>query len=549
MSAYQDTDKELKRMEKFLSKQFRDAEKEIKRKASEYLKKFDKMDKEKQQQVLDGKLTREEYARWREGKIMFGAHWENLLSKIQNELLNVTETATGYVNGKVPEIFAVHYNDVAMQINNSNVAGVSFEMVNSDTIKNLAMQKGVMLPPPKLLDKLKQTTWNKKKINAAVLQGILQGESMDKIANRISSVAIMNKKAAIRNARTMVTAAENSGRQSGLNRAEERGIIFDKLWIATLDGGTRDTHMKLNGETVPNKEMFVTKNGELEFPGDWRAPACEVYNCRCSLGSVVKGFKKVRDAELDKAIKKCRTRYEAEKNSAKREQIICEAGELIRNELTGAYNKYIQATTKKEAEENAKKLKQLARETLKSLRKCGTETPEKFAVPVDQIGASIHACTLVRQALSYYPTDWIDATLSNGRDALKCGIDPQRGYFNYYKRELFLSPNYEDRMLTTAFHELGHNMEHDVPNVLEAQREFYNRRTKGEKLVPLGGAYKPTEMTRRDNFINAYMGKFYPSGKSYELVSMGFQSYFNQTEELFKDSDYANFIMGVLALC
>jgi SPP1 gp7 family putative phage head morphogenesis protein len=142
-----------------------------------------------------------------------------------------------------------------------------------------------------------------KKINSQVLQGIIQGESIPKIAKRIGNVQEMNKDAAIRSARTIVTGAENKGRMDSYKRAEADGIILQKEWIATNDNRTRHAHSYLDGVVIDCDKPFETvlwlsKNkrmpDKIMFPGDPSAHPANVYNCRCSMASVVKGFKKVR---------------------------------------------------------------------------------------------------------------------------------------------------------------------------------------------------------------------------------------------------------------
>ena len=289
MSADSWTDEELIKIENHLRAEFKSAQKEIKAKSEAYFEKFFKMDKIKAKQVEDGTLSQEEYNQWRHNKIMYGEHWHNLVDQITKELLNVNKTALDYINGKVPQIYAVNFNSIAEVIENSPVEGYSFELVNADTVKNLEGQEDIMLPPPKDIDAIKDIAWNAKKVNSVVMQGILQGSNMKEIADKLAvAVCESNEKAAIRNARTMVTAAENSGRQSGMNRAEASGIIFKKRWIATNDSRTRPSHMAQHGELVNNGEKF--SNG-LMFPGDWSVNLPhEIYNCRCTLGSWVTGF-------------------------------------------------------------------------------------------------------------------------------------------------------------------------------------------------------------------------------------------------------------------
>ena len=119
---------------------------------------------------------------------------------------------------------------------------------------------------------------------------------MDKIASRLSKVTGMNETAAIRNARTMVTGAENKGRQDSYARATADGIILQKEWISTNDSRTRHSHAVLDGAIVDQDKKF--DNGLL-YPGDPNGRPEEVWNCRCALAAVVKGFKK---AQVQKAM-------------------------------------------------------------------------------------------------------------------------------------------------------------------------------------------------------------------------------------------------------
>ena len=138
----------------------------------------------------------------------------------------------------------------------------------------------------------KDMAWNTRKINSAVLQGILQGESITKISKRLLPILDNNESAAVRNARTMVTSAENHGRLDRYHDYEDEGIVMTKMWLATPDGRTRDWHLDMDGQEVPVEDPFIDGLGnELEYPGDEMAPGETVYNCRCSMRSHITGVR------------------------------------------------------------------------------------------------------------------------------------------------------------------------------------------------------------------------------------------------------------------
>ena len=282
------TDEKLEEMERHLSAIYSRAEKEVQKTADEYFSKFAKQDESKRKLVEQGKLTEEEYTKWRKGKVMYGKRFTEMKEQCAKQLLNVNQTALAYVNGELPEVYALNYNALAGSVD--GIGGYSFTLVDADTVRNLAVTDTSLLPY-KEIDPAKDIPWNMKKINAETLQGILQGESMDKIAKRLRNVQEMNKTQAIRSARTIVTGAENKGRQDSYARAEADGIILQKEWLATNDGRTRHSHAMLDGAIVDQDKKF--ENG-LMYPGDPSGRPEEVYNCRCTLVAKVNGFKKVQ---------------------------------------------------------------------------------------------------------------------------------------------------------------------------------------------------------------------------------------------------------------
>ena len=289
--AHTKTDQKLEEMEKRLSAIYSRAEKEIQKTADEYFSRFAKQDEAKRKLLEQGKITEEEYTKWRKGKVMYGKRFAEMKEQCAKQLLNVNQTAIAYINGELPEVYAMNYNAIESAVD--GVGGYSFTLVDADTVRNLAVTDTSLLPY-KEIDPAKDIPWNMKKINAETLQGILQGESMDKIAKRMMNVQEMNKTQAIRSARTIVTGAENKGRQDSYKRAEEDGIVMKREWIATNDSRTRHWHAELDGVEVDIDEPWENEFGKIMFPGDPSAEPANTYNCRCSMGAKVIGFKKVR---------------------------------------------------------------------------------------------------------------------------------------------------------------------------------------------------------------------------------------------------------------
>lgn len=297
-TAHRLTDDKLEEMEKRLSAIYSRAEKEIQQTADEYFSKFAKQDEAKRKLLEQGKITEEEYTKWRKGKVMYGKRFTEMKEQCAQQLLNVNKTAIAYINGELPEVYAINYNALESAVD--GVGGYSFTLVDADTVRNLAVTDTSLLPY-KEIDPAKDIPWNMKKINAETLQGILQGESMDKIAKRIMNVQEMNKTQAIRSARTIVTGAECKGRQDSYKRAQDDGIILRKYWLATYDKRARDWHKEAGNDYTEEKaieidDFFIVDGEKMLHPGDAMhgASGHNLYNCRCSIASKVIGFKKAK---------------------------------------------------------------------------------------------------------------------------------------------------------------------------------------------------------------------------------------------------------------
>lgn len=288
-AAHRATDKELERIEKKLTEIYKQAAKELGEKADKYFERFEVLDQQKRALVQAGKMTEAEYKKWRHGKLMTGEHWKQMQKQAAQRLTEADRIAAEYTNGRLPYVYALNYNSVAEGLE-TRLMGYSFELVDEATVRNLAESDKTLLPY-KVVDGKKAERWHTARVNAEVTQGILQGESIPKIAKRLkTNVGMIAKGSAVRNARTSVTSAENKGRIDMLHDARKKGVIVDKIWIAAHDSRTREAHLDLDGQQVPEDEAFESMLGPIEYPGDPDAPPEMVYNCRCSLGYKVVGF-------------------------------------------------------------------------------------------------------------------------------------------------------------------------------------------------------------------------------------------------------------------
>lgn len=120
----------------------------------------------------------------------------------------------------------------------------------------------------------------KKKITAQVSRGIATGMTFSDVAKQLEMQSRIGYNNAIRIARTEGHRIQTTATMDAMTEAKDRGADVVKQWDATLDGGTRESHIAVDGQIRELKEKF--SNG-LDYPGDPSGRAAEVINCRCAL--------------------------------------------------------------------------------------------------------------------------------------------------------------------------------------------------------------------------------------------------------------------------
>lgn len=289
------TDKELKKLERRISREYKQAEREVQAKLDDYLRRFEIKDKIKRQALEDGKITKQEYIKWRTGQIMIGKRWEEMKNTLAQDFHNANKIVASMTREFSYDAYALNHNYGTFEVEKGSLVDTSYTLYDRNTVERLVRDNPDMLPPPgkKVSQRIKEgkdVLWNKQQIQSVMTQSILQGEPIPSIAKRLATaVGDSNMKAATRNARTMTTGAENAGRVDSYKRAKRLGIKMQQMWIAILDGRTRHEHRQLDGQRVDVGKKFHVEGYEIEFPGDPHAAAEMVYNCRCTLIAVIPG--------------------------------------------------------------------------------------------------------------------------------------------------------------------------------------------------------------------------------------------------------------------
>lgn len=128
----------------------------------------------------------------------------------------------------------------------------------------------------------KDTSRLSKQIAAEISRGISNAATYGEIARNIASFSNIPKNNAARIARTEAHRIQNKATADAQWKAKEKGADVVKQWDSTLDGRTRDSHRKLDGQIRELDEPFEVNGMTAMQPGDFGDPA-EDCNCRCVL--------------------------------------------------------------------------------------------------------------------------------------------------------------------------------------------------------------------------------------------------------------------------
>lgn len=150
-------------------------------------------------------------------------------------------------------------------------------------IDKKAMLKSVELDP-KLSNKLYGSYMEQMKTNirAEVSRGIATADSYEHIARNISNRTNQSFNKTMRIVRTEGHRIQIEAAYEQQQKAKKAGADIVKQWDATLDGRTRKSHRKLDGQIRELDEPFEVNGHKAMHPAAFGRPEEDI-NCRCAL--------------------------------------------------------------------------------------------------------------------------------------------------------------------------------------------------------------------------------------------------------------------------
>ena len=173
-----------------------------------------------------------------------------------------------YTNGLVSTIYSLHHQGLPLTFPIDQAQVVKALVTNSAISEGLYKSLGV------------DTKHLREVISSEISRGIASGMSFSEMARNISNQTGIAKNRARSIVITESHRIQEEASQDVRTEAKKTGANIVKQWDATLDGRTRDTHRRLDGQIREVDEPFEIDGKEAMYPGGFGL-AEEDCNCRC----------------------------------------------------------------------------------------------------------------------------------------------------------------------------------------------------------------------------------------------------------------------------
>lgn len=214
----------------------------------------------------------------------------------------------GQIEGIIEKLHGDEYSTISQYLEESYVnayVGTAYDIAGQGIPLIMPIDQAAAVRAIQTESKISEGLYNalgvdtkslKKNIAKEVTRGIASGMTYEDIARNISNVSKAPMSNANRIARTEGHRIQQASTMDAQKAAKKKGADVVKQWDATLDGATRETHRKLDGQIREVDEPFEMDGKKAMFPGDFGDPA-EDCNCRCACLTRAKWG--LDEAELD----------------------------------------------------------------------------------------------------------------------------------------------------------------------------------------------------------------------------------------------------------
>jgi SPP1 gp7 family putative phage head morphogenesis protein len=212
---------------------------------------------------------------------------KTLEEEIKKRLMELTGKNAKTLKQSLKDIYELSYYGTGYSLETEAQVNIGYLPVSQDVITASVQNPISGLTLNERLEK--NRTDLVYSVKQEITQGLILGESYQKVAKRLKDKFEGDAAKAIRVAQTESHRVKNTGRFDSMQRAQAKGIQLKKRWVSTLDKKTRDRHRKLDGQQVDLDKPFKSSGGEALYPGSFGVASQDI-NCRCTYVSVIEGY-------------------------------------------------------------------------------------------------------------------------------------------------------------------------------------------------------------------------------------------------------------------
>lgn len=119
-------------------------------------------------------------------------------------------------------------------------------------------------------------------VKSELSRGLATGAGYKQIARQLAAVSEASLYRSYRIVRTEGHRVQNESRMDSMNAAKAKGANVVKQWDATVDGRTRPSHRKLDGQIRELDEPFEVDGKKAMYPGGFGIAKEDIW-CRCRM--------------------------------------------------------------------------------------------------------------------------------------------------------------------------------------------------------------------------------------------------------------------------
>lgn len=304
-------DKNFRQAEKAAEKLTRQAEKELIRAYRESLKEIRvQIALAYEKYAAEGALTMPEMMKY--GRLV------KLEAAIAKEVALLTGTEARTTKKAIQKVFAESYYRAGWVLETGAEVSLSFTLLKPQAVEAAILNPYDLITwPERIKDNARLLV---RQIREEISRGIVQGYSYDKTARAVKERLDIGASKAIRIVQTETHRAQSQGTQTAFEEAAEKGLVFKRVWISTLDGRTRDRHRALDGQKVETDEPFKMAGMQAMYPGGFGIAEMDI-NCRCSVRAEIEGMepklRRARDPKTGENVVISNTTYQEWYNNLK----------------------------------------------------------------------------------------------------------------------------------------------------------------------------------------------------------------------------------------